>query len=351
MDNWGIIGHEWAVHLLRHALEAGELSHAYLFTGPPNVGKGTLARALAAALFCSEDERPCGNCRSCRLVASGNHPDLFWVQPESEAGRLKVEQVRELQHHLALTPNMAAHRLAVLDRFDQATPSAANALLKTLEEPPEFVILILLAPDTDSLLPTIVSRCQVIPLRPIPIPEIARALHTRWNVEPEKARLLAHLSGGRLGWAVRAATEPDLLRRRQQRIEEMVALLRAPLTDRFRYAAELARDPEATQEALELWTGWWRDVLILATGAEGSQKEGESLLTHLDQRSQLEVFAARCSPAQVAACLRAIRAAQDHLRRNANVQLTLEVLLGFDLPAKADAGGEIPPAPTSISPK
>jgi len=330
MENWGIIGHEWAVHLLRRALEEGELSHAYLFTGPPGVGKGTLARALASALLCQRDPRPCGECRSCHLVASGNHPDLFWVQPESEVGRLKVEQVRELQRYLSLTPNMAHYRVAVLDRFDQATPSAANALLKTLEEPPDFVVLILLAPDTDSLLPTIVSRCQVVPLRPLPVPQIAAALQARWGVEAETARRLAHLSGGRLGWAVRAATEPDLLRRRQQRIDEMVALLRAPLTDRFRYAAELARDPAAAQEALDIWAGWWRDVLLLTGGVE-EDRTGESLLTHLDQRARLEQMAAQFTPAQAVARIQAVRTAMDRLRRNANPQLTLEVLLGFDL--------------------
>lgn len=332
MENWGIIGHEWAVHLLRHALEEGELSHAYLFTGPPGIGKGTLARALAAALLCQEENRPCGSCRSCRLVASGNHPDLFWIQPESEAGRLKVEQVRELQRHLALTPNMASYRVAVLDRFEQATPSAANALLKTLEEPPEFVILILLAPDTDSLLPTIVSRCQIVPLRPIPMPQVAHALQTRWGVEPEKARLLAHLSGGRLGWAVQAVTEPELLQRRLQWVEKMVAMLQAPLLERFLHAAELARDPEATQEALAIWLGWWRDVLLLAGGAEENRGREESLLTNLDQRARLEEIAQRFTPAQIAARIRAIQAAMDRLRRNANVQLTLEALLGFDLP-------------------
>lgn len=330
LENWGIVGHEWAVHLLRQAWEEGDLSHAYLFTGPPSIGKGTLARALASALLCQRDPRPCGECQSCRLVASGNHPDLFWVQPESEVGRLKVEQVRELQRHLSLTPNMAAYRVAVLDRFDQATPSAANALLKTLEEPPGFVVLVLLAPDTDSLLATIVSRCQVVPLRPIPVPQVARALQERWGVDAETARLLAHLSGGRLGWAVRAATEPDLLRQRQQRIEEMVALIQAPLTDRFRYAAELARDPEAAQEALDLWAGWWRDVL-LTVGGVGANAAGESLLTNLDQRARLEQMANRFTPAQVVARIQAIRMAMDRIRRNANPQLTLEVLLGFDL--------------------
>ncbi|MCS7179396.1 MAG: DNA polymerase III subunit delta' [Anaerolineae bacterium] len=328
--NWDVIGHEWAVHLLRHALEAGELSHAYLFTGPPGVGKGTLARALASALLCQGAARPCGACRACRLVAGGNHPDLFWVQPESDPGTLKVEQIRELQRHLSRTPAMGSHRVAILDRFDQATPSAANALLKTLEEPPEFVVLILLAPDTDSLLPTIVSRCQVIPLRPLPVARVADALRERWGLEAERARLLAHLSGGRLGWAVRAATDADLLRRRQQRIEEMGALLGAPLTDRFRYAAELAGNPEAVQEALDLWAGWWRDVLLLATGAESAAPE-ESRLTNLDYRPRLEQLAAQYTPAQVLARIQAIRAASERLRRNANPQLTLEVLLGFDL--------------------
>ncbi|HIQ02534.1 MAG TPA: DNA polymerase III subunit delta', partial [Anaerolineales bacterium] len=262
--DWGIVGHGWAVRLLRRALERGELSHAYLFTGPPGVGKGTLAQALASALLCEGEFRPCGSCRACRLVTGGNHPDLHWVEPESKAGRLTIGQVRELQRQLALTPNLGGYRVAVLERFEQTTPSAANALLKTLEEPPAYVLLILLAPDTDSLLPTIVSRCQVVPLRPLPVRAVEQALVERWGVGPEQARLLAHLCGGRLGWAVRAATDPAPLRRRQQRLEDLVELLEAPLVRRFGYAAELARDLEAAHEALDLWAGWWRDVMLLA---------------------------------------------------------------------------------------
>ena len=212
-----------------------------------------------------------------------------------------------------------------MERFERATPSAANALLKTLEEPPGYVNLLLLAPDTDSLLPTIVSRCQVIPLRPLPAPVLRQALEERWGVGAEPARLLAHLSGGRLGWAVRAATDPALLRRRQKRLEELTTLLQAPLVDRFHYARELARDRDAALEALDLWTGWWRDVMLLVGGAEGE-------LSNIDQRTVLEAQAARIGLRRSLSLLKATRAAADRLRRNADPRLTLEVLLAFDLP-------------------
>jgi len=326
---WPVIGHEWAVALLRRAVMTGRLGHAYLFTGPAGVGKGTLAQALAQAVLCTGDAPPCGRCRACRLVAAGHHPDLHWLTPQD--GSLKIEQVRGLERQLALTPVEGSRHVAVLEGMERATVGAANALLKTLEEPPPSVLLILLTEEADALLPTIVSRCQVLPLRPLPRATVEQALRERWGVEPDRAALLARLSGGRLGWAVRAVQDPSLLESRAARLEALQRLLAAGRVERFAYAEKLARDKEAARETLTLWAGWWRDLLLLVSGAEAP-------LTNVDYQEALRRWAERYDLVTVRRCLDALHQALHRLDQNANPRLTLEVLM-LDLPRSDRSAG------------
>jgi len=209
--NWDMLGHEWAVELLRGHLAHNRVRHAYLFTGPQGVGRRTLALRLAQGLNCPQPSAPgvpCRSCRTCQRIERMQHPDLTVVHAEQVGGVLKVDQIREMQRGLSLSPYEARYRVALLLRFEEANPNAANALLKTLEEPPPQVVLILTAESAEVLLPTIVSRCEALHLRPLPLDVVGEGLQTRWGLPPDEARLLAHLSGGRPGYALHLHRTP-----------------------------------------------------------------------------------------------------------------------------------------------
>jgi DNA polymerase-3 subunit delta' len=318
---WAIVGHEWAVTLLRRSLIESRIGHAYLITGSPQIGKTTLARTFAKALNCAcpqTDKRPCDACRSCRLVGEDNHPDVRIVEPDGIY--LKIQQVRDLQHQVALSPVEGRWKIYILREMERATAEAANALLKTLEEPPSYAVLILTAGEAEALLPTIVSRCQPVPLRPLSRQTVEQALMDRWQVLPERASLLANLSGGRLGWAVEASRKPARLEQRSQRLDELQALLGQGHADRFTYAERLSREPVVLREVMGLWLTWWRDLLLVTHGSTAA-------LTHQDRKMELQRWAEELQPQQARRAVEAIRTAIQGLDSHVNPRLTAELLM------------------------
>jgi DNA polymerase-3 subunit delta' len=334
---WNVIGHEWAVEMLQRDVAQDRARHAYLLTGPAGIGKRTLAADFARALLCQAADPPCGQCRSCQLAARGRHPDLLTVEPVMSGKsvrtvKIKIEPVRQMINDLALKPVEARRRVARLLRFDSANGESMNAFLKTLEEPPGQTVILVTAERADDLLPTIVSRCAVVPLRPLPLETVRSALITNWLVPAERADLLAHLAQGRLGWAVRMHADDAALAARQQALDDLSTLLAASRVARFAYAERLAKETstDRIQETLDLWQSLWRDVLLAGAGAP-------SPLANPDREAEVHRLAQAVAPAAAREVMLGLRRTAGLLEQNANARLALEVCL-LDWPRLAGDG-------------
>ena len=332
-DNWSLLGHDWAVELLRRQVAENTTRHAYLFAGPPGIGRRTLALRFAQALNCLQPlvpGEPCGKCRDCVQIARLQHPDLIVTQAEAEGKTLKVEQVREARRTLMLKPYQSRFRVALFPRFQETSDGAANALLKTLEEAPSYAVLILTADSPEQLLPTIVSRCEVLHLRPLPVEKVEafieeRIAQARSQVEEPPgaqagARLIAHVSGGRPGYAVRLLEDPSALVFRAERLADLQSMLSGTRARRFSYAEKLAGDKEGLRSTLLLWLSFWRDVLLSVGGAATQP-------ANIDRVQEINALAKRLPLAEARRVVSDLEQAVRRLDANVNPRLLAEILL------------------------
>ncbi len=334
---WNVFGHEWVVEMLQRDIAQDRTRHAYLFTGPAGIGKRTLVNDFARALLCQAAGPPCGQCRNCQLAARGRHPDLLTVEPVISGksilrAKILMDPLRQLVSDLQLKPVEARRRVGCLWRFEAASELQQNVLLKTLEEPPGQAVILLTAERADDLLPTIVSRCAVVPLRPLPLETVRTALITHWLASAEQADLLAHLAQGRLGWAVRMQADEAALAARRQVLDDLSALLAGSRVARFAYAERLAKESttDRIQETLDLWQSLWRDVLLAGAGAPGP-------LANPDREAEVRRVAETVAPAAAREVMLGLRRTAGLLEHNANARLALEVCL-LDWPRLAPAG-------------
>ncbi len=347
-----ILGHERPVALLQRAIAVGRVPHALLFYGPEGVGKGTVARAFAGTLLCeSGSGDACGRCGPCRRVRGGTHPDLMVLrrQPselrqgasladakeEEGTGKVSAEirvfQIRELAVHVAHAPREGRWRVVLIEPADRMNAEAQNALLKTLEEPPGRMVIVLVTSRPYRLLPTVRSRCLAVGFAPLPVAALARALRGRGMPAPE-AESRAALAQGCPGRALELDLEA-LAEQRARILEAWSSLSANPeqlaLLPRWVRAFPSGHEDDLWA-GLELLESLARDVLRLAV--EGTQAE----IMHRDARPALEALAQRTPPGRAAELVRSLERLRDDLRFHLNRNVVLQALLA------ALAGGPLP---------
>jgi DNA polymerase-3 subunit delta' len=354
-----IIGQKMAVSMLKRALEQGA-SHAYLFHGPPGVGKSEAAVAFAAGLACPE--RGCGECTNCQRVLSGVHPDVEVVAPEGNY--IVKEQILNINLHAVYRPYEACAKVYVLVQAESFNEAAANAFLKTLEEPPGHVHFVLVTDRLERMQPTIVSRCQPVAFSPVPLPIVTSDLRDRCGQDGDRASLLARVSGGNLAYARELATLESARRQRDALLElardlptlglldteialdelmatvearagERVAELDAELVEALEWAGDARtkawlkkRHEERVkrqqrrlvtgglQLATQTVAGWYRDLALMASGAQ------EGVLNQ-DRSAELRDLA---SPSRLLAYTQVVEAAskaQERLRYNVDARCAI----------------------------
>ena len=346
-NNWNLIGHAWAVDMLKKHVIHGTTRHAYLFAGPPGVGRRTLALRFAQALNCQtpiEPGVPCGQCRDCRQIEGMQHADLNVIEPLIRApenaeesildpdgkkfipgpnGEIRIFQIRDIQKTVNLRPFQSRYRVLIFLHFHQANDQAANALLKTLEEAPSYAVLILTADNPEQLLTTIVSRCEVLRLRPIPIEKVQQGLEEK-GYETNQAKWIAHISGGRFGTALRMMGDDALQVEREERLNDLQTLISASRVEKFAYADKLSQDKDGMRQAIRIWLSYWRDVMLRTVHAE-------TPLVNVDRNLEIEDLASRMNLSSARRVVNEMESALEKMDGNVNSRLLAEVLL-LDLP-------------------
>lgn len=312
-----ISGHEQQKTLLRQALAQQRIAHAYLFAGPRGIGKRLVAMAFARALLCTNGNG-CGTCAACRKIDHGHHPDCHLL--DADDGALKIEQVRQLQKDLALRPLEGSYKICLIDGVEHFTSAAANALLKTLEEPRPNTVMLLLTNHLEQVLPTIRSRCQLLPFARLPRDLLAGILSRQLSLDETSAVVLAALAQGSLDIAL-GENRQLYLEKRPELIQALSALSAGSNIRTFQLAEELAGDKDSLPAVLDIFETFYRDLLLLHNGCPQRQ------LVNLDLGDRLAALSRETTTERLLQQLHILDTARHHLQRNVNRQLAVEVML------------------------
>ena len=317
-----IVGHEQIKEHMQAAIRDKKPFHAYLFQGEEGVGKEALARTFAAGLQCQSEsaDKPCKECVSCRQMESGNQPDVIWVTREKAS--LGVDEIREqLCNTMDIKPFSSPYKIYLVPEAEKMTEAAQNALLKTIEEPPEYGIVILMTSNISALLPTIQSRCLTMEFRPLSTAVVESYVKEHCQVPDYQARASAAFAQGNLGKAMRYAKSEDFIERKDHIISLLRHVEQMDLSEMLAVIKDLGTRKDEVRDYIDLMVLWYRDVLLFKATKDNNQ------LLFQDEASYISREASHRSYEKIEEILQAFEKAKVRLRANVNFDITMELML------------------------
>ena len=319
-----VIGHKDIIRYIKNAVQTQTVSHAYILSGEKGAGKKMLAKLFAMSLQC-ENLRPdgemCGKCHSCVQAVHGNQPDIIWVRHE-KAGSISVEEIREqINKDIAIKPYSSKYKVYIVPDADLMTPQAQNALLKTLEEPPEYGVILLLAENDQVLLPTIRSRCIILKLKHIKDTLIRQYLMEQLELPDYKADLCTAFAQGNLGKAITLAESEHFNEIRDHAVWLLQRIDEKESYERAETVREIAAYKVDVGYFLDILAVWYRDVLLY----KATKNPGQ--LVFADQLKYIKKKAEKSSYEGIEIIVQSLEKAKVRLKANVNFELTMELLL------------------------
>lgn len=317
-----IIGHEDIVKHFKSSIELGKLSHAYILNGEKGSGKKTLAAVVAKSLQCETGEPdPCGVCKSCLQAESGNQPDIIWVTHE-KPNVISVDEIRtQIINDISLKPYSSRYKIYIVPDAQLMNPQAQNAILKTLEEPPEYGIIMLLTNNVDKFLPTIISRCIVLNFRPVEPLYMVEYLVNQIGLDQEKARFCTDFAQGNLGKAVRLAISPDYNELQEESLRLLRRISDMDMDEIIQAVRNMGKYKLDVTDYIDIMTMWFRDILMVKIANSPNK------LIFKDEFSVMKKQASRVSYEGLEEILQALEKLKIRLEANVNFDIAMELML------------------------
>ncbi|HPA25725.1 MAG TPA: DNA polymerase III subunit delta' [bacterium] len=331
MFDWQIIGHKKITHFLEQTIVNHKLAHGYLFYGQKQLGKKTLVKKFIQTLLCYENDPkkenlPCGTCPACQQILKNNYPDIIWLKKETEKKEITIEQIRSLQSTLSTHSFFKSYKIALIENVENLNNNAANAFLKTLEEPHKKTIIILTANNLHSIPPTILSRVQKIKLLPVPAKEIYNFLLSQGKTH-EEARILAKISEGKPGRTLTFLRAPDLWQGYLNQIKIFFYLVVGSYHQRLVFTEKILNKTDNSSDKLKtispmlnIWQLLFRDLVLLKLNQNDK-------IINIIELEKLAKISQKYTPRELLNIIKNIQKLKKDLLTNVNIKLALENLL------------------------